>query len=159
MSETIRAKEFIVVDDSGRERAKFGAYGDVVTLNIDAGRSSSISLAVNHGEDSPCFELRSGDRTIRLVIDGHRAQIKIVDHTNPVASCGLTIDDAGAWVYAEATPEIGVRMLTNRGGVGSSVWLAERRTEDGEQVVRTRYIHPEAKEDSTGGWWASGSDG
>jgi len=152
LSETIRAKEFIVVDDDGRERAKLGAFGDAVMLNMEGGRRSNISLTVNNG-DSTSLEFRSGDRTIRLFIDGHRAQIKLVDHANPVASCGLTIDDAGAWVYAEATPEIGVRMLTNRGGEGSSVWLAEKRTEDGEPIVRTRYIRPEAKEDSTGGWW------
>jgi hypothetical protein len=120
-------------------------------LNMDGGGSSNITLAVDNG-GSTCFEFRSGTRTIRLLIDGPRAQIKLMDHANPVASCGLTIDDAGAWVYAEATPEIGVRMLSNRGGEGTSVWLAEKRTDHGEQMVRTRYIRPEPKEDSTGGW-------
>ena len=152
MSDTIRAKEFIVVGDDGRERAKLGSYGDAVMLKLDSGGSSNITLAVDHG-GSTCFEFRSGARTIRLLIDGHRAQIKLMDHANPVASCGLTIDDAGAWVYAEATPEVGVRMLSNRGGEGSSVWLAEKRTDDGEPIIRTRYMRPDAKEDSTGGWW------
>lgn len=151
MSDTIRAKEFIVVDDDGRERAKLGSHGDGVILNMEGGGSSQISLSASHG-GSTCFELRSGARTIRLLIDGNRAQIKLTDHANPVASCGLTIDDAGAWVFAEATPEIGARMLSNRGGEGTSLWLAEKRTDHGEQLVRTRYIRPDAKEDSTGGW-------
>lgn len=152
MSETIRAKEFIVVDDDGRERAKLGADGDAVMLKMNGGRSSHISLTVSKN-DSTCFEVHSGNRTIRLFIDGHRAQVKLTDHADPVASCGLTIDDAGAWVYAEATPEIGVRLLSNRGGEGTSVWLAEKRTEDGEQMIQTRYLRPDAKEDSSGGWW------
>lgn len=151
MSDTIRAKEFIVVDDDGRERAKFGSHDGGVILNMDGGANSHISLQVNH-EGSTCFEFCAGARTIRLLIDGHRAQIKLTDHADPLASCGLTIDDAGAWVYAEATPEIGARMLSNRGGEGTSLWLAEKRTDHGEQLVRTRYIRPDAKEDSTGGW-------
>ena len=151
MSETIRAKEFIVVGDDGRERAKFGCYGDAVILNMDGKSSSNITLAVNNGGNS-CFEFRSGTRTIRLLIDGHRAQIKLMDEGNPEASCGFTVDDAGAWVYAEATPEIGVRMLSNRGGEGTSVWLSEKRMDQGELFVRPRYLRPEPKEDSTGGW-------
>ena len=151
MSDTIRAKEFIVVGDDGRERAKLGSCGDGVTLNLCGAGNSNITVAVDEA-GNPRFEIRSGEKVIRLSIDGRRAQVKLTDHANPVASCGLTIDDAGAWVYAEATPDIGVRMLCNRGGEGTSVWLAEKRKDLGELMIRTRYIRPEVKEDSTGGW-------
>lgn len=152
LSDTIRAKEFIVVDDQGQERAKFGVDGTAVKLCMQGECGSHIGLALGDGNNAS-FEFCSGGRTIRLQIDRHRASLKLTDHADPVASCGLTIDSAGAWVYAEATPEVGVRLLSNRGGEGTSVWLAEKHTVDGEQAIQTRYIRPNLKEDCSGGWW------
>lgn len=151
MSETIRAKEFIVVDDAGRERAKLGSAEGGVALEMGAADGANVTLAVDDG-GATRLEFRSGSRTVRLVIDEHRAQIKLKNLDQPESCCGLTLDGAGAWVYAESTPDVGVRLLSNRGGNGSLLWISEECAEHGEAIVRTRYIHPNPKEDRTGGW-------
>lgn len=153
MSESIRAKEFIVVDDTGRDRARFGCRDGAVSLDMAGASGANVVLAVDDAGNAR-FEFRSGPRTIRLLIDGQRVQVKLKNADVSQASCGLTLDAVGAWVYAESTPDIGLRLLSNNGGEAAVVWLSERGTDRGEPIVRTRYVRPNPREDSTSGWQA-----
>jgi len=152
--DTIRAREFIVIDSEGRERAKLGAGDGAVRLEMGTGSGANMVLAVEDGGNAR-LEFRSGTRTIRVLIDQQRAQIKLRNNEAPESSCGLTLDGVGAWVHAEATPDVGVRILSNRGGEGTLVWLSEKRTEHGDPVVRTRCLHTDPREDSTS-WQSDG---
>jgi len=153
LAESIRAKEFIVVDDEGHERATLGCRDGAVSLNMGRAGGPNVVLAVDDAGNAR-FEFRSGARSIRLLIDGQRAQIKLKNADAPQASCGLTLDAVGAWVYAESTPDIGLRLLSINGGQGAVVWLSEKGTDQGDPVVRTRCVRPNPREDSTSGWQA-----
>lgn len=153
MPDSVRASEFIVTDENGRDRARLGTTADGVSLKMQGtGEDAPVVELVLAESGDAKLEFRSGGRTIRLLIDEHRAQIKLKNHESPESSCGLTLDGAGAWVSAEASPDIGVRVLSNHGGDGAVVWLSERTREDGEAIVRTRYVRPDPRDDATGGW-------
>lgn len=153
--DTIRAKEFIVVDEQGRDRGRLATHDGATVLEIgEAHSGANLSVRVEP-QGNAKVELRSGNRTIRLLIDQDRVQVKLKNAEAPAASCGLTLDSVGAWVFAESTPDIGLRLLSNDGGNGALVWLSEKNADQGDTFVRTRYLRANPKEDATSGWRAS----
>jgi len=151
VSETIRAKEFIVVDEQGRDRAKFGATEAGVSLEMANSGDARLSLSVSDSGHAR-LEIHSGTRMIRLLIDDHRATVKLKNDEQPASSCGLRLDGCGAWVYAEAAPDIGFRVLSNHEGRAASLWMSEKCSHRGESSVRTRYVRPNPSDDKLGAW-------
>ena len=153
MSDVIRAKKFVVVDDEGRERATLGMNGDRVGLELFAS-----------GGDQPAITLQlldNGDTRLKLIRRELTAELKLCEHdvsvelsnaSTPKATCAMKIDSAGAWLVAEASDEVGMRVLSRNDGTSTSIWLSETFRDGKETGVRQRFLQPNPNNDKTGAW-------
>ena len=153
MADEVRAKRFLVVDDDGNERAILGASGNGVALEFRLADADQPSVALQLSDSGEAhLALTRGDHTAEIKLGKQGASVKLTHNAEPKSSCGLTLDHTGAWVVAEATHDIGIRLLCRADETASSVWLSETFSDDGEPCVRTRYLRPDPAEDKTAGW-------
>lgn len=152
MSEVIRASQFVVVDESGRERARLGMVSGRVGLEL-----------IGPGEDSPCVELGlddAGTGHLSLQRGPQRADLTVGESAlslrlssgSKKSACGMCVDDAGAWLVAEATQDLGVRVLCRNDGQGTSIWLSEACAQGDESCLHTRYLRPDPAQDKASQW-------
>ena len=155
MSDTIRAKQFIVVDDAGKDRAKLGMQNGAVGLELlaDDGQVGAELQLSERGDTT--LVLRTGHRSAELQINDHRVSLRLKDEAKTHSSCGMSVDDAGAWLSADANPDVGVRILSKNDGQVTSVWLSETFTENNQTYVRTRYLRPDPDSDEISSWQTS----
>lgn len=156
MAQEIRAKRFVVVDDEGNERAVFGATSCGLSLEFRLPGAAEPAVALQLSDDGDArLTLTRGDQTAEIKLGNQAASVKLCQAVEPKASCGLILDHTGAWVVAEATHDIGIRMLCRSDETASSVWLSETFPDAGETCVRTRYLRPDPAEDKAGAWRTS----
>ncbi len=153
MPNEIRATSFVVVDEGGNERARLGLVGKQVRLELQAHGSSVavVSLGVNEKGDAH-LRLEKGSLKAELQVGDHKVSLKLADKINTGTSCGMSVDDAGAWVVAEGSPHVGARMMSKNDGEVTFIWLSEKVKRDGEDYIRSRYIRTEPEEDEVSGW-------
>lgn len=151
MPNEIRATSFVVVDEEGNERARLGVVGNHVGLELLAHGSpiAVVSLGVNEEGDMH-LRLEKENLSAELQVGDHKVSLKLADKQG--TSCGLSVDDAGAWVVAEGSPHVGARMMSKNDGEVTFVWLSEKVKRDGEDYIRSRYIRTEPQEDEVSGW-------
>jgi len=153
MSDVVRAKSFVVVDDEGRERARLGMDRDQVGLDLVGlgDNQASVTLRLGAGGDVR-LKLARLEQVIDFHISEHNISVKLSTEGETKSGCGLTVDRAGAWLVAETNNEVGVRAFCRNDGTATSVWLSETSQQDGETCIRTRFIRPDPQADQTTAW-------
>jgi len=153
MPDEIRATSFVVVDEEGNERARLGVDGNHVGLTLLAHGSTVavVSLGVND-DGNAHLRLEKEGLKAELQIGDHKVSLKLADKIRAGTSCGMSVDDAGAWVVAEGSQHVGVRMMSKSDGEVTFVWLSEKVKRNGEDYIRSRYIRTEPEEDEVSGW-------
>ncbi len=151
MPNEIRATSFVVVDEEGNERARLGFFGNHVGLELLAHSSpvAVVSLGVND-DGNTHLRLEKEGLKAELQIGDHKVSLKLADKKG--ASCGMSVDDAGAWVVAEGSRHVGARLMSKNDGEVTFIWLSEKVKRDGEDYIRSRYIRTEPEEDEVSGW-------
>lgn len=153
MPDEIRAKRFVVVDDEGRRRAQLGVEGGGVGIELfapDDDRPAVVLRLDDNGNTHLRLERRG--RIAELQVSERKVSLKLSDESEVKSSCGLSVDEVGAWIVAEASPDVGVRILTKNDGQVTFLWLSETFAENDETYVRTRYLRADPREDKTSGW-------
>ena len=156
MSDEVKAKRFVVVDDDGNERAILGASGKGVALELRLPGTEHPAVALQLSDDGEAkLTMSRGDQVAEISLLKQRASVKLCQTNENQSSCGMVLDHTGAWVMAEATHDIGIRLLCRSDESASSVWLSETFPDGGETCVRTRYLRPDPSEDKAGAWRTS----
>jgi hypothetical protein len=152
MSNVVRASQFVVVDESGRARARLGMIGGRVGLELLALDEDGPSVEVGLDESGTGqLRLRRGEQRAELTV-GERSLSFRLSCGSKKSACGMCVDDAGAWLVAEATEDLGVRILCRNDGQGTSVWLSESCEHGDETCVHTRYLRPDPGQDKASQW-------
>ena len=156
MSDEVRTRRLVIVDDAGNERAVLGFANKGVSLEFlqPGGDRPAVALQLlDNGE--ACLTLTHGNKTAEIKLAGRDASIRLMQSVEPKTSCAMRLDATGAWVVAEATHDVGARLLCRADESASSVWLSETFSDGGETCVRTRYVRPDPAEDKAGAWRTS----
>ncbi len=153
MPDEIRAKRFVIIDDEGRRRAQLGMEDGGVALELFA-PDEDLPAVVLRLEDNGNTHLRlkRQGRIAELQVSERKVSLKLSDEFDAKSSCGMSVDEVGAWMVAEASPDVGVRILSKNDGQVTFLWLSETFAENDETYVRTRYLRADPREDKTSGW-------
>ncbi len=153
MPDEIRAKRFVIIDDEGRRRAQLGVEGGGVGLELFASDDDLPAVVLRLDDNGNThLRLKRRGRIAELQVSEQKVSLKLSDELEAKSSCGMSVDEAGAWMVAEASPNVGVRILTKNDGQVTFLWLSETFTENDETYVRTRYLRADPREDKTSGW-------
>lgn len=153
MADEVRAKRFVVVDDQGNERAILGMGSNGISLELRTAGADRPAVALQLADSGDvCLTMIRDEQTAEIRLSRQNASVRLTQTTDPKSSCAMILDEAGAWVVAEVTRDIGVRILCRNDGTATSVWLSETYCEGDETCVRTRFVRPDPADDKAGAW-------
>ena len=153
MSEEVRANRFVVVDENGNERAILGMGSQGVALELRAAEAEEPGVALQLADDGLAqLTMTRGKQRAEIKLTQRNATVRLFYRGKQKSSCSMTLDHTGAWLVAEATHDIGVRILCRNDETSSSVWLSETFRDGDETCTRTRFLRPDPAEDKSGAW-------